>query len=91
MMRQVTKSKKFVKDTVKYAKNNPRVIEELRFVAKELAQDNKLPVKYRDHPLIGNWKGYMECHIRPDVLLIYRLNGGCLELVRLGSHSELFR
>jgi mRNA interferase YafQ len=56
-----------------------------------LATDSLLPMRYRDHALSGDWKGYRECHIRPDLILIYRKpDADTLELVRLGSHSELF-
>ena len=47
--------------------------------------------KYHDHALSGNWNEYRECHIKPDVLLIYKKqNLNSLRLARLGSHSELF-
>lgn len=46
--------------------------------------------RYLDHPLSGKWKGYRDCHIRPDLLLIYQKSSSVLLLVRLGSHSELF-
>ena len=49
-----------------------------------------LPEKYLDHPLAGNWIGFRECHIQPDMLLIYDNSGDKLILVRLGTHSELF-
>lgn len=55
-----------------------------------LAKDESLPEKFRDHALIGEWKGYRECHIKPDWLLIYRKTDTELILVRTGSHSELF-
>jgi mRNA interferase YafQ len=55
-----------------------------------LAADKVLPHRYFDHPLSGEWKDHRDCHIRPDLVLIYRKpNDGTLELVRLGSHSEL--
>ena len=47
--------------------------------------------RYRDHDLSGDWAGYRECHIKPDLLLIYRKSDpDILRLARLGSHSELF-
>ena len=56
-----------------------------------LATDSPLEVRLRDHALSGYWSGYRECHIRPDLLLIYRKVGDdLLRLARLGSHSELF-
>ena len=75
------------------------ILEELPFIVVTLANDINLPDKYQDHPLTGNWEGHNECHIRPDLLLIYMKIGdttnaedksGELRLVRLGSHSELF-
>jgi mRNA interferase YafQ len=57
----------------------------------KLAANEPLPLHYRDHALSGNWADTRECHVRPDLLLIYRKpDQGTLELVRLGSHSELF-
>jgi mRNA interferase YafQ len=55
-----------------------------------LADDASLPKRYFDHALGGEWSDYRDCHIRPDLVLIYRKpNDATLELVRLGSHSEL--
>ena len=55
-----------------------------------LANDEPLPQRYFDHPLIGEWSDHRDCHIRPDLVLIYRKpDEATLELVRLGSHSEL--
>ncbi len=52
--------------------------------------DITLPVTMRDHALIGNWKDCRDCHIKPDLVLIYRKpDADTLELIRLGSHSEL--
>lgn len=56
-----------------------------------LAEDIPLPYKYQDHALNGDWKGHRECHIKPDLLLIYRKVGNdILELVCIGSHADLF-
>jgi mRNA interferase YafQ len=55
-----------------------------------LAADQPLPERLRDHALAGEWKDHRDCHIRPDLVLIYRKpDDDSLELVRLGSHSEL--
>ena len=55
-----------------------------------LAADAPLPQRYVDHPLAGEWNDHRDCHIRPDLVLIYRKpDADSLELVRLGSHSEL--
>ena len=56
-----------------------------------LADDKPLPEKHRDHSLGGEWRDHRECHLKPDLLLIYRKPvPAVLQLVRLGSHSELF-
>jgi mRNA interferase YafQ len=57
-----------------------------------LTADEALSARYFDHQLTGQWKDCRECHIRPNLLLIYRKpDDDVLELVRIGSHSELFR
>ena len=62
----------------------------LREALDYLVEDAPLPARYFDHPLAGAWKDYRDCHIRPDLILIYRkLNADILELTRLGSHSQL--
>jgi mRNA interferase YafQ len=56
-----------------------------------LADDKPLPERHRDHGLGGNWIGHRECHLKPDLLLIYKLpDDSTLRMVRMGSHSELF-
>lgn len=56
-----------------------------------LTDDHPLPERSRDHPLSGEWSDFRECHLKPDLLLIYRkAEADVLQLVRLGSHSELF-
>ncbi|WP_298048400.1 type II toxin-antitoxin system YafQ family toxin [uncultured Cardiobacterium sp.] len=49
-----------------------------------------LPAKYKDHPLSGDWQGFRDCHIKNDLLLIYRISGDILELARLNTHAEIF-
>jgi mRNA interferase YafQ len=57
---------------------------------KALAQDWPLAERYRDHPLTGDWKDHRDCHLKPDLILIYRKpDVQTLQLVRLGSHAEL--
>ncbi|GGI90692.1 type II toxin-antitoxin system YafQ family toxin [Legionella impletisoli] len=92
-MRTIERSTKFKKDYKRELKGRYRdVLEsELKMVLVVLMKDEALDVRYRDHDLSGNWAGYRECHIKPDLLLIYRkLDGDILRLARLGSHSELF-
>ena len=64
----------------------------LKFVLDTLQKQEALPLKYRDHTLVGNYRGFRECHIEPDWLLIYTISNEKLILtaVRTGSHSDLF-
>jgi mRNA interferase YafQ len=63
----------------------------LTSVVSLLAADRPLSERNRDHPLAGEWSDHRECHLKPDLLLIYRTPDlEVLQLVRLGSHSELF-
>jgi mRNA interferase YafQ len=56
-----------------------------------LVEDAPLRKKHRDHVLGGDWQDHRECHLRPDLLLIYRKpDAEVLQLIRLGSHSDLF-
>ncbi len=61
-------------------------------VIRSLTNQEELDPKYKDHPLSGNWKSFMKCHIRPDWLLIYKIANDklILTLARTGSHSNLF-
>jgi mRNA interferase YafQ len=62
----------------------------LRPILNRLVVDEPLPRQYSDHPLIGNWSDHRDCHIKPDLILIYcKPNEETLQLVRLGSHSAL--
>ncbi len=59
-------------------------------VVEMLAADTPLPHKNFDHSLSGDWSDHRDCHVKPDLVLIYRKpDAETLELVRLGSHSEL--
>ena len=68
-----------------------RPVGEFWIVVATIANDIPLPERYRDHALQGDYEGSRECHIRPDLLLMYTLEGDdLLRLERLGSHAELF-
>jgi mRNA interferase YafQ len=89
MTREIYQTKAFKRDIrkmVKRAKN----LEKLYTVIELLAEGARLPTKYRDHNLTGNWQGCRECHVEPDWLLIYEINDNSLLLERTGSHSDLF-
>ncbi len=93
-MRTIDQSSAFKRDW-KREKANPRhrrdLDELVTAVLKLLIADESLPIRNRDHTLSGDWTGCRECHVKPDLLLIYSLPGKTtLRLLRLGSHSELF-
>ncbi|MCX7115129.1 MAG: type II toxin-antitoxin system YafQ family toxin [Gammaproteobacteria bacterium] len=86
-MRKIDRSTAFKRDFKKHGDIDTALID----VLYKLIHDETLPEKYRDHGLTGNWLGYRECHIKPDLLLIYKkLDQNMLLLSRLGTHSELF-
>ncbi|ETD68705.1 translation repressor RelE [Pelistega indica] len=49
-----------------------------------------MPEKYKDHPLKGQFKDFRDCHVKPDLVLIYKVEGDTVVLYRLNTHSELF-
>lgn len=92
-MRTIDRPGAFKRDYKREAKGQYRATldKDLVSVLKALATDQPLAPRHRDHDLTGNWIGYRECHIKPDLLLIYRKVGDdVLILARLGSHSTLF-
>ena len=90
-MRTIKRSNRFKRDYRREARGqySKTVANIFSGVVKDLADDVPLKPMLRDHALGGNWEGYRECHLKPDLLLIYCKDGDALELVRLGSHSEL--
>lgn len=91
MKYQIEMSTRFRKD-YKLAKKRGYDMSLLKEVIDILASGEKLPKEYLDHPLSGDYKGYRECHIQPDWLLIYRIERDLLVLglTRTGTHSDLF-
>ena len=93
-MRTIERSTAFKRD-YKRAKVTPRhrqdLDELLTQVLAQLIMDQPLSSSTRDHNLSGDWAGYRECHIKPDLLLIYKKpDSDSLRLARLGTHSEIF-
>jgi mRNA interferase YafQ len=86
-MRTIERASAFKRDFKKHGEIDVGLVE----VIYKLLNDEELPEKYRDHGLVGDWAGYRECHVKPDLLLIYKQTGNNeLRLARFGSHSELF-
>ncbi len=91
-MRTIKQTTIFKCDLKRESKGQHRTFLSENFVAvvQSLAEDRPLADKFHDHALSSNWQGYRDCHIRPDLVLIYRKpDDETLQLVRLGSHSEL--
>ncbi len=92
-MRTIERSTAFKRDYKREAKGRHRTTlgVDLMLVLVALADDKSLEPRHRDHDLSGDWAGYRDCHIKPDMVLIYRKSdANTLRLARLGSHSELF-
>jgi mRNA interferase YafQ len=92
-MRTIERSSAFKRDNKREARgrHSATLDSDLVPVLVALANDDPLEPRRRDHDLSGDWQGYRECHIKPDLLLIYRKTDmETLRLARLGSHSELF-
>jgi len=92
MKYQIKPMARFQRD-LKRAEKRHCNIDSLTKVIKIIANGSELPVEYRDHKLIGQYDGCRECHIEPDLVLIYRIveEKLILMLLRTGTHSDLFK
>ncbi|QNI31288.1 type II toxin-antitoxin system YafQ family toxin [Alloacidobacterium dinghuense] len=88
-MRNIVGTAQFKRD-VKLAVKRGKDMAKLRELILLLEEDKHLPPHYKDHPLSGDWKHHRDCHIEPDWLLIYKIDGKDLYLVRTGTHADLF-
>jgi mRNA interferase YafQ len=92
-LRRVKYSTRFSKDVKREGKspNNKELTSKLQSIIDWLCEDQELPLRLQDHALSGEFKGWRELHVKPDLLLLYRkVDEDWLELLRLGSHSEIF-
>lgn len=93
MARTIERSSQFKKDYKREVKGIYRMMlnDSLQNILNILVNDLPIPEKYAAHPLKGNWRTFRDCHLYPDLILIYKKQGDrCLKLARLGSHSEIF-
>ena len=89
-MRILRQTSQFKKD-LKRIQNNPKKISSLQTVLEQLQKTGFVSQEHKPHLLVGNYKGYMECHVESDLLLIwFDESHDLIKLIRLGSHSELF-
>ncbi|MEH6449395.1 MAG: type II toxin-antitoxin system YafQ family toxin [Oleispira sp.] len=84
-------SSQFKKDFKKIAKLAIPDVVEVGHVISTLQKSELLAAKYVDHALTSNWMGYRDCHVKPDLVLIYKTTDDALMLARIGSHSEVFK
>jgi len=75
---------------MKLAERRGKDLSKLRELILLLAEGQPLPPRYKDHPLSGDWKHFRDCHLESDWLLIYKIEGDDVYLVRTGTHSDLF-
>jgi mRNA interferase YafQ len=83
-------SRQFRKDFRRLTQARPALLGEFDALRKYFEAGDALPVKYVDHPLKGRLREYRDCHLRPDVVIVYSREPGRLFFARIGSHSELF-
>lgn len=91
-MRTIEPTSAFRKDFKRESKGRHAKLLQIEFpeLLQRLADDLPLDARFRDHALTGDWKDHRDCHVRPDLILIYRKpDNETLQLVRLGSHAEL--
>ena len=91
-MRTIERTNQLKRDYKRELKGQHRATleDDFRQVVGVLVSDQLLPERYHDHALTGNWKEFRDCHIKPDLVLIYQKpDDDRLVLARLGSHSEL--
>ena len=81
--------RQFEKD-IKKIKRHSKDIDKLKNIITLLIEKKTLPAKNLNHKLKGNFKGFWECHVKPDWLLIYKKTATQIIFVRSGSHSDLF-
>ena len=91
-MYRIVPSRQFKKGLKKIVRSGHFDLSLLNQIINALARGEVLDKKFKDHTLIGRMKGLRECHVKPDLLLVYsiRENELMLQLFRVGSHSDLF-
>jgi mRNA interferase YafQ len=89
-MKAIRRTSEFKRD-VKRMQRQGKDLGKLKGVLESLVEGEGLAAEYRDHVLVGQYKGTRECHLEPDWLLIYELAESEVVLIRTGSHSDLFK
>ena len=89
-MRALVRTSKFKRDYKREKRTDAQLDAVFVPVLEILLGNDPVPERLQDHALGGNRKGYRDCHVRPDLVLIYARSTETLTLVRIGSHSEVF-
>ncbi len=89
-MRRPSYTRQFERDLQRMLKRG-KDADKLKVVIATLVDEEPLAERYRDHALVGNYRGRRECHVEPDWLLIYKLLEGEVIFERTGSHSDVFK
>lgn len=89
-MRNLIQGVQFKRD-IKLCKKRGKDMSKLRNLVSMLIEATPLPPCYKDHPLKGDWNHHRDSHIEPDWLLIYKIQGDDLYLIRTGTHADIFR
>ena len=90
-MLRLARTSQFKRDYKRELKGRHKdtVENDLKEALVSLVQCKPLDDRFKDHALTGNWKDHRDCHIKPDLVLIYRVEKDTLRLARIGSHNEL--
>ena len=88
-MRTIRRTSQFKKD-VKRMKKRGKDLSKLKEVLEKITRGQELEARYRDHVLVGQYRGTRECHVEPNWLLIYELGQSEVVLIRTGTHTDLF-
>jgi mRNA interferase YafQ len=86
----LSQTKSFIKDSKKLKMSDKHFTKFIKYLAL-LSDSKELPEEAEDHPLMGDWMDFREFHISGDLLIIYQIGEDIVKLVRIGSHSQLFK
>ncbi len=89
-MLKIRREKTFVKDLRKVKMSDEQYQKYISYIAR-LQEEKELPKEAYNHPLVGNWKDFREFHLSGDLILVYKIDKEYLTLVRIGSHSKIFK
>ncbi len=86
----LSQTKSFLKDSRKLQMSDKHFTRFVQYLSL-LSQSEELPAEAKDHSLKGEWDDFREFHVSGDLLVIYQVNNDVIKLVRIGTHSQLFK